>query len=129
MRGRVLAHGLVEPGIERQDDVRGLRRGGDLHGQRIGIQPQSGSFAIVAQRRQNRDDVGFEQGAEAFFIDTLNAAGELKIDAIDHARWMHRERIGDGHGHFESREFRSEIAALPHDGIGGDLDAARLRSS
>ena len=36
---------------------------------------------------------------------------------------MHRERVGDGHGHFERREFRCEIAALPHDGIFCDFDA------
>src|SRR5262249_29381114 len=73
-------------GASRQvDQLDRLERTGDLDGDMVGVEAISVALPIVAQRRDDGDDVVGEQGVQHAGIDTLDAAGELVIDALQYA--------------------------------------------
>ena len=74
----------------------GPERLGDRHRHGIRVQPISMAFPIAAQRRNDRNDVMFEQGMQQDRVDSLDPSCPLMIDALEDAGWVGHQRVSIG---------------------------------
>ena len=115
-----------EAGFGDEDDFGGAEGDGDFDGDGVGVEAEGGAAAVVAHGLEDGDDVGFEEGLEAFDVDTFDAAGEFLVDAVDDAGGVDGEGVGDGDGDFEGGEVGHEEAGLAGDGGDGDVHAGGI---
>ena len=78
------------------DEFHRLNGLGHFDGDRVGVQAEAMAFAVVADRRDHRDDLVLEHLAEHDGIDPLDSARPLVVDAAEDAGRVGDEEIAGG---------------------------------